>query len=247
MSSDQPAVGVSRVISADQPAIGVSPVESDDQPGAGAGGVTPIEPIGGVGPEAPLAEPMGRVSPEAPLAEPMGSVSPEAPLAEPMDGVSPEAAADPPGGLPAVVRTLALNCSRAHAYATFTARIGEWWPPAFSASGADLADVVIEPHVGGRAYEISKNGDEFTWGAVKAIQDGTAITMVWTLGVHAPDPTELDVRFAGDITGDLADDDLIADVTLRHSGFVSDDDHDRFGSDGGWTEVLAAYQACAEA
>jgi len=165
---------------------------------------------------------------------------------EPMGSVSPEAPSDEPGVLPPVVRTVAANCSRAHAYATFTARIGEWWPAAFSASGVDLAGVVIEPHVGGRVYEVSKSGDEFTWGAVKAIQDGTAITMVWTLGVRAPDPTELDVRFAGDITGDLVDGDLVADVTLRHSGFVSADDHGRFESAGGWTEVLAAYQACAE-
>ena len=153
----------------------------------------------------------------------------------------------PLGVLTPVVRTLAVNSSRAHAYATFTARIGEWWPRAFSASGADLADVVIEPHVGGRVYEISTSGDEFTWGAVKAIQDGTAITMVWTLGVGAPDPTELDVRFAGDTTGDVADADPVAEVTLRHSGFVSADDHSRFESDGGWTEVLTAYRTCAEA
>jgi len=164
-----------------------------------------------------------------------------------MGGVTSDAAAGQPGVLPAVVRTLAANCSRAHAYATFTSRIGEWWPNAFSASGDDLADVVVEPYVGGRVYEISTSGDEFTWGAVKAIQDGTAITMVWTLGVRAPDATELDVRFAGDITGDLADGDLVADVTLRHSGFVSDDDRGRFESAGGWTEVLAAYRACAEA
>jgi uncharacterized protein YndB with AHSA1/START domain len=196
MSSDQSAVGVSRVFAADEPAVGVSPVPAADEPAI---------------------------------------------------GVRPEGPSNEPGGLPPVVRTLALNCSRAHAYATFTARIGEWWPPGSSASGVNLADVVIEPRVGGRVYEISKNGDEFTWGAVKAIQDGTAITMVWTLGIRAPDPTELDVRFSGDITGDLADEDLLADVTLRHSGFVSDDDHARFGLDGGWTEVLAAYQACAEA
>jgi uncharacterized protein YndB with AHSA1/START domain len=221
MSSDQSAVGVSAIPSADEPAVGVSPVPSADEP---AVGVSPVpsadEPAVGVGP--------------VPDNLAMGSVSPEA-------------AMDHPGVLPPVVRTVAASCSRVHAYTTFTARIGEWWPAAFSASGVDLADVVIEPHVGGRVYEISKSGDEFTWGAVKAIQDGTAITMVWTLGVRAPDPTELDVRFAGDITGDLADDELIADVTLRHSGFVSADDYGRFGSAGGWTEVLAAYKACAEA
>lgn len=97
-----------------------------------------------------------------------------------------DAAADKPSVLPAVVRTLAANCSRAHAYAIFTARIGEWWPAAFSASGVDLADAVIEPHVGGR-------------------------------------------------------------MTLRHSGFLSDDDHGRFESAGGWTEVLSAYKPHAEA
>jgi hypothetical protein len=204
------------------------------------------QPMGSRSPEAAMAGPMGSRSPEAAMAGPMGSGSPEAAMAQPMGSGSPEAASDQPGVFAPVVRTLAVNCSRAHAYATFTARIGEWWPRAFSASGVDLADVVIEPHVGGRIYEISRNGDEFTWGAIKAIQDGTTITMVWTLGVRAPEPTEVDVRFAGDITGDLADDDLVAEVTLRHSGFVSDDDHGRFEADAGWTEILAAYQACAE-
>jgi hypothetical protein len=213
MPSDQPAVGVSRVVTEDEPAVGVSRVVAEDEPAVGVSRV----------------------------------VAQDAPADPPMGGVTPDAAAEQPGVLPAVVRTVAAKCSRAHAYATFMARIGEWWPAAFSAGGDDLADVVIEPQVGGRVYEISKSGDEFTWGTVKAIQDGTAITMVWTLGVRAPDPTELDIRFAGDITGDLADGDLVADVTLRHSGFVSDDDHGRFESAGGWTEVLAAYKACAEA
>ena len=225
MPSDQLAVGVSRVVGDGEPAVGVSRVVGDDEPAVGVSRV------------ASDGEPAVGVSPERELASPADSS---------MGGITSDAAADQPGALPAVVRTVAANGSRAHAYATFTARIGEWWPPAFSASGDDLAGVVIEPHVGGRVYEISKSGDEFTWGAVKAIQDGTAITMVWTLGVRAPDPTELDVRFAGDITGDLADGDLVADVTLRHSGFVSDDDYGRFESAAGWTEVLAAYKACAE-
>jgi hypothetical protein len=222
MSSDQSAVGVSPVPATDESAIGVSSVPATDDSAIGVSSVPATD------------EPAVGVSPPAPADQPMVSVSPAAPTNQ-------------PGVPPPVVRTVAANCSRAHAYATFTARIGEWWPAAFSASGVDLADVVIEPHVGGRVYEISKSGDEFTWGAVKAIQDGTAITMVWTLGVRAPDPTELDVRFAGDVTGDLADDDLVADVTLRHSGFVSADDHGRFESAGGWTEVLTAYKACAEA
>jgi hypothetical protein len=239
MPSDEPAVGVSRVIAEDEPAVGISRVVADDEPAVGISRVVADdEPAVGI----------SRVVADDEPAVGDGSGAEDASPEDPsMAGVAPDAAADQPSVLPAVVRTLAANCSRAHAYATFTARIGEWWPAAFSASGDDLADVVIEPHVGGRVYEISKSGDEFTWGAVKAIQDGTAITMVWTLGVRAPDPTELDVRFAGDITGDLADGDLVADVTLRHSGFVSDDDHARFESAGGWTEVLAAYKACAEA
>jgi uncharacterized protein YndB with AHSA1/START domain len=226
LPSNGAAVGVSHVATDDEPAIGVSRVTADSEPAVGVSRlVENDQPAVGVAAWAEV----------------------EAPAQQAMRGIAPDGIADQPGVRPAVVRTIAANCSRAHAYATFTARIGEWWPAAFSASGVDLADVVIEPHVGGRVYEISKNGDEFTWGSVKAIQDGTAITMLWTLGVGAPNPTELDVRFAGDITGDLADGDLVADVTLRHSGFVSDDDHGRFESEGGWTDVLAAYKACAEA
>jgi hypothetical protein len=237
-----------RPMPSEAPAVGVSPVPPVNQAmGSGSPEAAVDQPMGSGSPEAAVDQAMGSGSPEAAVDQAMGSGSPEAAVDQAMGSGSPEAAVDQPVGPAPVVRTIAINCSRAHAYATFTARIGEWWPRAFSASGPDLADVVIEPHVGGRVYEISKNGDEFTWGAVKAIQDGTAITIVWTLGVHAPDPTEVDLRFAGDITGDLADGDLVADVTLRHSGFVSADDQGRFDSDDGWSEVLAAYIACAEA
>lgn len=226
LPSAEPHLGIGPVVADVEPAVGVSRVVAGDEPAVGVSRVASDgEPLVGIGHGAQEVSPAGPTT----------------------GGVTPDAAADKPGELPPVVRTLAANCSRAHAYAIFTARIGEWWPAAFSASGVDLADVVIEPRVGGRVYEISKSGDQFTWGAVKAIQDGTAITMVWTLGVRAPDPTEVDVRFAGDITGDVADGDLVANVTLRHSGFVSDDDHGRFESAGGWAEVLSAYKVCAEA
>jgi hypothetical protein len=56
------------------------------------------------------------------------------------------------GELAPVVRSLALPCRREHAFTTFTDRIGEWWPKGFTASGDDLATVVIEGREGGRVY-----------------------------------------------------------------------------------------------
>ena len=60
--------------------------------------------------------------------------------------------------LPAVVRTLPLPTPHARAFAAFTADAARWWPTAFTTSGEELADVVVECSAGGRMYEVDRAG-----------------------------------------------------------------------------------------
>src|SRR5206468_12288295 len=70
---------------------------------------------------------------------------------------------------PAPVRkTIFVNAPQAHAFDVFTSGIGRWWPKTHSISEADLDRPVIEPHTGGRWYELGVDGSECEGGQVPA-------------------------------------------------------------------------------
>ena len=57
-----------------------------------------------------------------------------------------------------------LACSVEHAFTTWTARIGSWWPADHTVTGEDDISIVLEPRVGGRIYERTGAGAEHDWG-----------------------------------------------------------------------------------
>lgn len=59
-----------------------------------------------------------------------------------------------------------LLCSAEHAFATFTARIGDWWDPRYTANAETLQTVTIEPYVGGRVYATHHDMGPHEWGKV---------------------------------------------------------------------------------
>jgi hypothetical protein len=52
-----------------------------------------------------------------------------------------------------------LDYSVEHAFATWTERFSSWWPRGHSVSG-DPAAVTLEPRVGGRIFERTRDGEE---------------------------------------------------------------------------------------
>lgn len=144
------------------------------------------------------------------------------------------------GGLEPVVRTLKLPCDPPRAFGAFADEIHAWWPAAFTASGESVSRVVIESRTGGRVYEVNVNGGEFDWGSVTAWEPGHRLVLSWTLAIRTGSATELEVSFAGD--------DAFSTVRLEHRGWSAEQgaDRSRFDDDGGWSVVLAAYQAFIE-
>jgi len=49
-----------------------------------------------------------------------------------------------------IVHDLRLACPVEVAFDTYTRRIGEWWPPRFTAHAATFSGLVVEPGAGGR-------------------------------------------------------------------------------------------------
>ena len=64
----------------------------------------------------------------------------------------------------AIRKTVLVDFAPAEAFELFTDRIASWWPVGtHSYGGEDVTDVVFEPGVGGRLYEVTAAGEQ-DWG-----------------------------------------------------------------------------------
>jgi uncharacterized protein YndB with AHSA1/START domain len=146
-----------------------------------------------------------------------------------------------------VKKSILVNASPARAFDVFTSCMIRWWRPDHHIGAAPLKDVVLEPRVGGRWYEIDEDGSVCEWGKVLAYDPPNRILLAWQLNAEwkydANFVTELDVRFIAVGT--------VTRVELEHRNI------ERFGgkaeavrasldSPGGWTGGLSALAAYIE-
>lgn len=100
-----------------------------------------------------------------------------------------------------VVKAIVVEVPRVQAFEFFI-RQEAWWP----ARTHHLAEppgetVILEPFVGGRWFERSRDGRECDWGTVLVWEPPRRIVVSWQVGpgwVYEPDPTkasEIEVRF----------------------------------------------------
>lgn len=117
------------------------------------------------------------------------------------------------------------------AFAAFTERMAEWWPPEYTWAEAALAHIAMEPRVGGRWYERDTRGAEQAWGSVRAWEPPRRVVLSWGIvPTRLPEPdasraSEIEVRFHPEDGGSTR-------VELEHRAFA------RHGAD-----VAAAYRA----
>ena len=149
---------------------------------------------------------------------------------------------------PVVVREVAVRCSAAHAFEVFTARIADWWLLAKHSLGAGMDDreavsCAVEPHVGGRIYEVLDDGRELEWGRVVEWRPAELLALDWNPSLTVGGPyTRVEVRFAA--TG--AD---TCRVELTHRGFEAwaQPADARESYDAGWAGLLQRFAAAARA
>jgi len=79
-----------------------------------------------------------------------------------------------------------------HTFDVFVRTIGLWWPRRISAGQEELAEVTLEPRLGGRVYETWHDGTEVGWGTIVAWSPPSGFTMNWTA---TPEPTEVELTF----------------------------------------------------
>ena len=142
----------------------------------------------------------------------------------------------------AIRKSIRVECSVEHAFETFTARIGQWWPLKTHSIGQDSAETAtLEPREGGRLYERMRDGTEAHWATVMVWNPPSRVVLEWKVNPQSPAATEIDIRFTreGDATR----------VDLEHRGWerygeLAPEARGSYESD--WPMVLSRFAELAQ-
>lgn len=89
----------------------------------------------------------------------------------------------------------------ARAFEAFTKEMASWWPPEHHVLEAELAEMVLEPHTGGRIFDRGVDGSECVWAHVLAYEPPDRFAFSWDIRPDwtiEDDPdrrSEVEVRF----------------------------------------------------
>jgi uncharacterized protein YndB with AHSA1/START domain len=140
-----------------------------------------------------------------------------------------------------VKKTITVGLPVEAAFRLFTAGFGQWWPLASHSVGEEnAAACYLEGEIGGRIYEVNKDGSQVDWGQVKAWEPPHRLVFTWHPG-RTPDTAQVvQVTFQEEPGG--------AQVELTHYGW------ERLGERAlevrenyvsGWDIVLGFYRESA--
>ena len=147
-----------------------------------------------------------------------------------------------------VRKTVRVNAAAAHAFETFAAGIGRWWPATHTVGTSPMRDVVIEPRAGGRWYERGQDGSECDWGVVLAWEPPGRLLLGWQLDAefrrNPATASEVELRF-------IAESPTVTRVELEHRGLERLGEsaevlRGKIDAPGGWTGILERYRAAAD-
>jgi len=141
----------------------------------------------------------------------------------------------------AVVKTIIVPGAPGPVFELFTSRMGEWWPLATqSVGGEDAVDARVDPGVGGRVYEVTRDGAEHEWGRITAWEPGARVVFSWYPGLPSSHATQVEVTFRQTGEG--------TEVTLVHDGWEArgaDWETMRDSYESGWDHVLGQISESA--
>lgn len=128
-----------------------------------------------------------------------------------------------------------VSCGPDEAFTVWTDRFSTWWPDDHTVTG-DPDRVVLETRLGGRIYELARDGTEHEWGEVTAWEPPSRLCYLWHLRRDRSDATEVEIRFLDHGSGTR--------VEIEHRGW------ERLGADGpewrernrgGWQTLLPHF------
>ena len=136
-----------------------------------------------------------------------------------------------------ITRTITVPWNQQTAYERFTAGFGSWWPRyGHSIGGPRVVRVAFECRPGGRIYEAHRDGTQYEWGTVTALEPPARVAFIFHASYAKTDAQTVDVTFVADGPRTR--------VTLVSSGWETMSPQARRTRGGysmGWTAILARY------
>jgi len=144
-----------------------------------------------------------------------------------------------------VFKTTTVAVPPARAFEAFTQQMGSWWKPDYTIAESPFVDVRVEPHEGGRWFEVDADGKECQWGRVMVWEPPRRVVLAWQITARwAYDPgfeTELEIRFV-----EVGPDSTRVELehrNLERYGEAAAPIRDQFDSDAGWSGLLDLFAA----
>jgi len=101
-----------------------------------------------------------------------------------------------------VRKTIRVKAPIAHAFEVFTSGLTRWWPHNHGVGKKPIAKVLMEPRLGGRWIEISKEGTETPVATIILWEPPHRVVLLWQVNAQwKPDAamkSEVDVRFTAE-------------------------------------------------
>ncbi len=139
-----------------------------------------------------------------------------------------------------ITKSIRVKATPERAFQVFTNNVIKWWPPIYTIGRSPMKEVIMEPRVGGRWFEIGEDGSQCQWGDVLAWSPPDRLLLAWRIGMDWQfDPsllTEVEVTFTDAGNGETG-------VQIVHSKF------ENYGADAekaaqifdGWSSTLVRF------
>jgi uncharacterized protein YndB with AHSA1/START domain len=145
-----------------------------------------------------------------------------------------------------ISKSFRVRASQQKAFDVFLGGMGRWWPKDHSLLRSPQRDVIVEPHAGGRWFEIGEDGSETMWGKVLEWDPPRRALLAWQLnGQWTYDPdfeTEVEIVFTPDGDGTLV---AFEHRKLEALARTARDGH-VMGMEEGWGKILDGFRAEVE-
>ena len=150
-----------------------------------------------------------------------------------------------------VTKSIVVEAPIERAFHVYTQEMSSWWPPEHHILEAPFADTVVEPHTGGRIYDVGTDGSECQWARVLAYEPSTRFVFSWDINLQWQIETdhqrtsEVEVRF-------IPEGDNRTRVELEHRNLDRHGDgwesmREAVGSPDGWGLGLGRFAEAAAA
>jgi uncharacterized protein YndB with AHSA1/START domain len=143
----------------------------------------------------------------------------------------------------AVHRSVTVPLDPERTFDLFTARMTDFWPPEHSIGTAKIAEVVVEPHAGGRWYERGVDGSECDWGRVAQWERPRRLVLVWQISADWKfDPgleTDVELTFTEETPGHTTM--YLSHRHLERYGEKAEAMRVLFESPGAWDGILTRF------